>query len=214
MKNYKLKNNQIKIFSLISLSLFLSILFLPFFSQAALVPCGRDGQGMCTLCHLIIGIKGLIDYGMNIMVFVAIIMIVISGIIYIISSGDEGMMGTAKGLLKNTLIGFALILGAWLIVNTTMWILGTRNDLGIQKQGWTNFSCSTVSRADQNQSTNQSNNQNNRATNPQNATSGQGNCGSNNMGRCYPASSWFSACLGMTSVSGGNDCPSGQWCCR
>jgi hypothetical protein len=127
--------------------LILAIYFFPTISQAALVPCGRTGQPMCTLCDFIVGIKGLIDYGFIIMVVVALAMLIISGVVYVISAGSEGMMTTAKSLLKNVLIGFAIILGAWLIINTTMWILGAKGStdtggtLGIGVESWNKFNC-------------------------------------------------------------------------
>lgn len=144
MKNCKtkLKNNYVKIFgSFLLFAMLVSFVF-PFSADAALVPCGKKSDsGMCTLCDLIIGIKGIMDYGFKIMVIVAIAMVTIAGIVYIVSAGDEGMMGTAKNLLKNTLIGFAVILGAWLMINTTMRILGAKSDLGIGVTGWNTFTC-------------------------------------------------------------------------
>ena len=135
-------SNLKKIFFLSVFVLVLLFSAFPFISQAALVPCGRSGQPMCTLCDFIIGIKGLIDYGFTIMVIVGLAMLVIAGIVYIVSAGNEGMMETAKSLMKNVLIGFALILGAWLIVSTVMWVMGARGDLGIGITSWNTFTCS------------------------------------------------------------------------
>lgn len=144
MKNKKAKSrrNYTRIFgSFLLFAMIVSFIF-PFSVDAALVPCGKKSDsGMCTLCDLIVGIKGIIDYGFKIMVIVAIAMVTIAGITYIISAGDEGMMGTAKNLLKNTLIGFAVILGAWLMINTVMWVIGTKGDLGIGVTGWSTFTC-------------------------------------------------------------------------
>ena len=135
-------------------SLFISTLLFPLVSQAALVPCGKstdigaDGKiKMCTLCDFIVGIKGLIDYGFIIMVVVALAMLIIVGVVYTVSAGNEGMMTTAKDRLKNVLVGFAIILGAWLIINTTMWVLGTKGStdegggLGIGVESWNKFNC-------------------------------------------------------------------------
>jgi hypothetical protein len=152
MQNYnsKFKNSYIKKFSLFFVLVVTFFLIFSSVSHAALVPCGRSDQGgtMCTLCDFIIGIKGLIDYGFGIMVFVALAMLVIAGIVYIVSAGNSGMMETAKGLLKNVLIGFSIILAAWLIVNTVMWAIGTKEannpeggGLGIQVNSWNNFTC-------------------------------------------------------------------------
>lgn len=117
------------------------------FEEGGLVPCGRNGQSMCTLCHFIVGIKGIIDYGMSIMIVVALTMITIAGIIYIVSAGSTEMMNVAKGLLRNTLVGFTIILGAWLMVSTIMWVMGARGDLGIGITSWNKFSCDTTSSA-------------------------------------------------------------------
>jgi hypothetical protein len=148
-----------KIIFLLVLISVLTFSALPLISHASLVPCGLrqddpatdiDESQMCTLCHLIIGIKGLVDYGFTIMVIVGIGMLVIAGVVYIVSAGNEGMMETAKSLMKNVLIGFALILGAWLIVTTMMLIMGTREStdeggvLGINATGWNTFTCSTT----------------------------------------------------------------------
>ncbi|MDO8529735.1 MAG: hypothetical protein Q7S18_03640 [bacterium] len=142
-------------------------LFFPFISHASLVPCGRnpgpnvsvDESRMCTLCHLVVGVKGLIDFGFKIMVIIGIVMITIAGVLYIISTGETSMMENAKGMLKNTLIGFAIILGGWLMVNTLMWVMGTRGAgdkggvLGINVTNWYTFTCSTKSSASSNNQT-------------------------------------------------------------
>ncbi|MDO8529610.1 MAG: pilin [bacterium] len=133
---------------LLLISLTVIVLF-PATSHAALVPCGRSDQGgtMCTLCDLVVGVKGLIDFGFKIMVIVAIVMITIAGVLYIISTGETSMMENAKGMLKNTLIGFAIILGGWLMINTLMWVMGTKGAgdkggvLGINVTNWYTFTC-------------------------------------------------------------------------
>jgi hypothetical protein len=145
----KILNFKVLVFAFIFISV-LAVLLFPAVSHASpLVPCGRSDQGgtMCTLCDFIVGIKGLIDYGFKIMVFVALVMLVISGVVYIVSAGNTGMMDMAKGLLKNVLIGFSIILGAWLIINTIMLIMGTKGSgdeggvLGIKIERWDKFKC-------------------------------------------------------------------------
>jgi hypothetical protein len=133
---------------IISLSLFsLLTVCSSNFVQAALVPaCGKttgtaEETAPCTICHMIIGIQGIIDFGFKIFVGVGILMVVISGIMYIISAGQSGMMDAAKSRLKNVLIGFAVMLGAWLIVNVTMLVIGTKSDLGISATSWHTFKC-------------------------------------------------------------------------
>ncbi len=151
--------------SRLSRSLFLSFFLLSFFFsflplhsvEAALVPCGRqvDDQSTptinetapCTLCHLVLGGKGVIDYGLRLMTILAIAVIVAMAIYYIVSSGNDSMMSTAKGGIKAALIGFALMLGAWLLVNTAIRILGANiPGLTLTGNGFS-FSCSIVSQA-------------------------------------------------------------------
>jgi len=136
-----------KYLTIILLISFVLFLFVPIMTNAALVPCAISGNNTpCTLCHLIIGIQNIINFGLKIVTFVAITALVFAGILYIISAGNESLMETAKGLIKNILIGFALVLGAFLIVNVTMWILSTNSNLGIDKAGsWWQFQCSTSS---------------------------------------------------------------------
>ena len=141
-----MKNNFYKgIFILFIFSFLLS--FSKDASALQLVPACGEGTSIsdrCTLCHLFIGMKEIIDWGRNILVIVAVVAIVAGGIMYIISAGDEKMMSSAKGIIKQALWGVLIVLGAWVIVNTTMVVLGTNlNALSITSS-WNEFSCSTT----------------------------------------------------------------------
>lgn len=116
-------------------------------SSKGIVPCGGPTDP-CTICHLIIGIHNLIDWGKNILVTITIVGIFISGIIYIVSTGNEQMITKAKAFLSACLIGFAITLSAWLIVNVTLfWIANANPDLGIGATNWYTFTCDTTSSA-------------------------------------------------------------------
>ena len=134
--------------------------FLPFFSaQAGLVPCGLTNDDtstpnvnesqICTLCHLIIGIKGIIDFGLKLLITVAAVGIFIAGVLYIISSGNEEMMKRAKSFLSTSLSGFTITLAAWLIVNSIMWILSFNiSNLKVDTAvNWYTFTCNSQSSA-------------------------------------------------------------------
>ena len=141
IKNYK------KILAVSLLASFLFTLFV-FSAQAALVPCGKSTDtGMCTLCHLIVGIVNVVAYAFLIFVGVALVMLVAAGIMYIISAGNTTMMESAKKLMKSALAGFALVLLAWLIINTTMLVISARTDLGVGATNWYTFTCNTTSSA-------------------------------------------------------------------
>ncbi len=117
-------------------------------SANGLVPCGGNGEPRCRLCHLIVGVDNIIDWGRNILVFVALASLVAGGIMYIISAGNQQLMETAKNIVKQSLIGFAIVLGAWLIVNASLYLIfqatntdGQFNTGPASGNSWYEFSC-------------------------------------------------------------------------
>lgn len=129
-------------------------------AEAGIIPCGltspdpawpNNGQDKCTLCHLIIGINSIIVFLRNIMSAIAIAVIVAMAFVYITSAGDEGRMRFAKGGIAAALIGFAIILLAWLIVNFILTIRDTSGtsifNSSLIRTGWDSFQCNTTSRA-------------------------------------------------------------------
>ncbi len=129
-------------------SIFLATVFFGLFHLASassgLVPCGTGVADACTLCYLIVGIKGVIDFGSSIIIVVAITGITIAGVIYVVSAGNPSLTKKAKEFIVSVIIGVAIFLGAWLIVNIIMTVLA-KTDLGIQKTDWHTFTCSTES---------------------------------------------------------------------
>lgn len=111
--------------------------------NSGIIQCGRPGQHMCTLCDIIRGMNIIIQYIMKIAIGIALLAIAIGGILYVVSAGDSGMMDMAKKAITNALIGFVIIFGSYLIVNTTIVYLGTRSDLGIRAE-WGTFDCNTT----------------------------------------------------------------------
>lgn len=110
-------------------------------NDAGIISCGRSGRPMCTICDIIAGMNTIIQYLIKISIGLALAVMTIAGIIYIVSAGDTGIIGTAKSAMKNAVIGFFVVLGAWVIVNTLITSLGAKPDLGIQVTGWGNFQC-------------------------------------------------------------------------
>lgn len=145
-----MKKHKNKIIPFLLLLIIFSFI-LPLVADAAgIVPCGRkvndpvtpdDETKRCTLCHLIIGIQRIITYGRNIVAFAALVMIVIGGIWYIFSAGNEQRMGTAKNILKAALTGFTIVFLVWIAVNYTLYLLSTKADLGIGATSWDTFTC-------------------------------------------------------------------------
>jgi hypothetical protein len=85
------------------------------------------------------------------MAIIAITVIFAMGVLYILSAGNSGMMQTAKGGMIASLIGFAVMLSAYLIVNVILTILvdtasPDKPFLNLTAtQGYFNFACDITS---------------------------------------------------------------------
>ena len=138
-------------------------------TAAGVIPCGRsvddsstptvNETDRCTICHIIVGGQWIIKWGLQVMTYAAIAVIVAMAIFYIVSTGNEGMMTIAKGGITASLVGFAIMLGAWLIINTVLNIMvvndtDSENPLfGLRRNGTFSFTCDTSSLAGSAQST-------------------------------------------------------------
>ncbi|HEX7586292.1 MAG TPA: hypothetical protein VF390_01520 [Patescibacteria group bacterium] len=110
-------------------------------TSSKLVPdCGVTGRP-CTLCHFIVGFHNLVQYGLYWVITFALVGIFISGVMYILSAGNEKMITDAKSFMKASLIGFVVVAGAWMIVNTTLQVLSANTDLGVGATNWYTFNC-------------------------------------------------------------------------
>lgn len=132
----------------IGVIMFFGGILLPQVTSAGIVPCGEASTGPCTICHLIIGFHNLIEWGKDVLVTATVVAIFISGIIYVVSTGNEKMITKAKGYLTASLVGFAITLAAWLIVDVTIyWVANANPGLGIGVISWNSFTCDTTSTA-------------------------------------------------------------------
>lgn len=169
-----------------------------------IVPCGTDATGPCTLCHLIVGIQRLFKYGLYLVTTLAFVGIFIGGAMYMISVGDSGMMDSAKAFIRASLIGFALVLGAWLIVNIVINVLPVRPDLWptLQKTSWNKFSCSTTSSGGTSVSTKATEEATNKGET-------KVTCGDGGRGICITGGGYINSCPeGYIPLGGGENCKS------
>lgn len=103
-----------------------------------IVPCGVGGAPACTSCDLFKTFKNVIDlvlYGIT--GPIAAFMIVWAGGMMLLGGANPKLYSQGTTMLKNTLIGVAIILGAWLFTNTLIKTLGT----GSASDSWFTFSC-------------------------------------------------------------------------
>lgn len=139
--------------ALLLLALLSASLLAPLPAEAGLIPCGLtvddpalagDQTVRCTLCHLVVGVSSIVSFLRNLMFAIAIAVIVAMAFIYITSSGDEGRMRFAKGGIIAALVGFAVILLAWVTVNFVL-TLPVFSNAGLVRTGWSSFSCNATS---------------------------------------------------------------------
>jgi len=77
-------------------------------------------------------VSAIYKLGLWIIGISAMFMLTVGGFMYVTSAGNTASASTAKGVIKDALIGLALGLSAWLIVNTINPDLTTLNISGLQ----------------------------------------------------------------------------------
>lgn len=124
----KIKNR--KLFSGAISLLFLFVLLMPVLTHAALVNCSISNTtgiigdnkvgGGCDFTDFIQLINDIINWIIGIAGVIFTLMAVYGGFLYMTSGDNPGNKGKAKSILWNTLLGFVIILTAWLIVYTLL----------------------------------------------------------------------------------------------
>jgi len=105
------------------------------YNNLGLVPC--DGTE-CNQCHLVRLADNVIGWLIMFLTVVAVIALVIAGFKLVTSGGNPSALQAAKETLINILIGFILVLAAWLIVDT---LLKAATGQGLEK--WGQVECGT-----------------------------------------------------------------------
>jgi len=71
----------------------------------------------CNLCSLVGLVQNVINFMVYVAIFVATLMITYAGILYVTAGGSEDRLKKAHGIFWKVLIGFIIILAAWMIVD-------------------------------------------------------------------------------------------------
>lgn len=86
-----------------------------------LVPCGGPSPEVpCNACHAMTMVNGLISYLFTIVTFLAVMVMMYAGFKLVTSQGNASEWEEAKGMLTNIIVGFVIVLSAWLVVDTIM----------------------------------------------------------------------------------------------
>lgn len=105
-------------------------------TASGLVPCNTN----CTLCHLVVGFKRIFDFFIKTLFVATMLAITISGVFYMVSTGNKGLIEMAKKAITYSLMAFVIGMGAWIIINTIMIGLGFKHPYG---GNWWEFTCDT-----------------------------------------------------------------------
>jgi hypothetical protein len=109
------------IFYLIVINLFLP---LQVFAQGSgpfggpIVPCGRQGQPDCTLCHFFEMARNIITSLLGFAIIIAPIFIIIGGIVILTAAGKPGQMIVGRKIISSAIIGVIVAFLSWTILNT------------------------------------------------------------------------------------------------
>lgn len=90
---------------------------LPTSVSAQLVPCSGVN---CGTCELIILANNVFDWLVGVLTIVFALIVVVSGIQMVTSTGSQAAMQSAKSRVYNAMIGFVIVLGSWVLVNLLM----------------------------------------------------------------------------------------------
>jgi len=134
----------------INIFIFLSLILLPTIVVAqertncpaegeGLVPCGTTGCP-CRLCDFFVMFDQIFKFILGKVVPpIAVLMVVISGVMFFAAAGDPGKVGKAKSLLTSVAIGLAIIYGAYLLIGTFFSAIGIAEWTGLKE--WFKYPC-------------------------------------------------------------------------
>lgn len=99
-----------------------------------LVPCGRlvdnpktgqiNEKAPCDLCSAFYMVKNIINFAIQIVFVLAILALVIAGILYSTSFGNQNTIEIAKRAAYNTLIGLFIVFLAWILIAAILQAIG------------------------------------------------------------------------------------------
>lgn len=105
--------------------------------KRGIVRCGGPDQPACNVCELFHTANRVVNFALfNLLVPLATIMLIISGVRMATSGGSSTDLLRAKNLLQNVLIGIFLAFAAWAIVNTILITIVRNGALG---RPWNQF---------------------------------------------------------------------------
>lgn len=137
----------------IVLSSAFSVLITPlttFAASSGLVPCGVVPPGVvgktyliateCNLCDFGTLTQNIINYILLISIPLSVMLFAWAGILYFSSAENPGQIAKAHKIFTSVLIGFVIIVSAWLVVQTLLMVLIDRSFWG-NGASWNSLGC-------------------------------------------------------------------------
>jgi len=97
----------------------------------------------CQFCHFFVMFKAIIDFVLQLVMAIAVLMLVIGGVMFFTAMGNPEKLGTAKNLITSVVWGVVIIFGAWIVINTIFTFIGL-SDFALQFTGpgkWFTINC-------------------------------------------------------------------------
>ena len=115
--------------------------------EGPIVPCGTEESGStdlyqgekltCGACELLALSQNIINFIVFLATVAAVLMFVYAGFIYITAAGDTGKIKQAHGIFSAVIVGFIIVLAAWLFIDLLM-----KSFLNVDKFGpWNEILC-------------------------------------------------------------------------
>ena len=101
--------------------------------NSGFVPC--EGSG-CNACHFVVMANTIIRWMMGIIAVLFAVVAAMAGWGLVTSAGNAGAVEDAKKKFVSTFIGFVIVLGAWLLIDTIMLAL-----TGEESGSWADVEC-------------------------------------------------------------------------
>lgn len=104
---------------------------------AGLVPCGGPGEETCQTCHFLQLIHNIVDWLVVVLTAVTVLLIMYAGLRLVTSMGNVSAMTAARSLISNCLVGFAIVLAGWLMIDLVLKSLTKDQVYGV----WNEIQC-------------------------------------------------------------------------
>jgi len=131
-----------KLYKKILISLIsLAIIILPLSVLAAgIVICGGDGEPVCEVCHLFVGIQNIVNFLTIDLAFpLAVLAIIYGGIVLTTSGGSQDKIKLGRKAIESAIWGMIFVFASWLIIDTILKLM-TMGDISVGTEaiikGW------------------------------------------------------------------------------